>query len=140
MNVNTLINDTDLNREIAELRDHIKNPNHVVSDIIDDTYTDSDGALQTYDWLDFDLLDPQKLGLFKQGAEKAIEFVRTFSSPVDDQGMPAPANTHTDSRHREIDEASGHPTKYCHSGKNRQRPGNDGLAAPAVCQHGQRHA
>ena len=84
MNVNTLINDTDLNVEIAELRDHIKNPNHVVSDIIDDTYTDS--------------------------------------------------------RHREIDEASGHPTKYRHSGKNRQRPGNDGLAAPAVCQHGQRHA
>ena len=93
MNVNTLTNDTELNVEIAELRDHIKNPNYVVSDIIDDTYTDSDGALQTYDWLDFDLPDPHKVGLFEQGAEKAIEFVRTFSSPVDDQGMPAPANS-----------------------------------------------
>ena len=71
-----------------------KNPDfrHLVQ-FIPCTYTDSDGALQTYDWLDFDLPDPHKVGLFKQGAEKAIEFVRTFSSPVDDQGMPAPANS-----------------------------------------------
>ena len=80
MNINTLINDTVLNAEIAELRIHNNNPNHIASYIIDD----SDGALQTYDWQDFELPDPHKVGLFKQGAEKAIEFVHTFSSPVDD--------------------------------------------------------
>jgi len=45
-----------------------------------------DGRTEPIDWLDFNLPDEDKELLFRQGAEKAIEFVRAFSSPVDAKG------------------------------------------------------
>jgi len=49
-----------------------------------------DGSTKPIDWIDFDLPDEDKALLFRQGAEKAIEFVRAFSSPVDANGKPVP--------------------------------------------------
>jgi NTE family protein len=47
-----------------------------------------DGSAEPIDWIDFDLPDEDKELLFRQGAEKAIDFVRGFSSPVDADGRP----------------------------------------------------
>lgn len=52
------------------------------------TYQDGNGT-KSYNWLDFNMSPEHKAGLFKQGAEKAVEFVREFSSPVDGKGKPA---------------------------------------------------
>ena len=49
-----------------------------------------DGRTEPVDWIDFNLPDEDKELLFRQGAEKAIEFVRTFSSPVDASGKTVP--------------------------------------------------
>ena len=46
------------------------------------------GRQEPIDWIDFNLPDEDKALLFRQGAEKAIEFVRAFSSPVDADGKP----------------------------------------------------
>lgn len=51
------------------------------------TYLDpKTGSLESYNWLDFNLPEEYRRGLFKQGAEKAIEFVDAFSGPVDSNG------------------------------------------------------
>ncbi|RMH62911.1 MAG: esterase [Zetaproteobacteria bacterium] len=48
------------------------------------------GKTKSYNWLDFNMSDSHKAGLFRQGAERAIAFVTTFSHPVDNAGQPCP--------------------------------------------------
>jgi NTE family protein len=43
------------------------------------TYKDSNGKTVSYKWLDFNMPDEHKKGLFMQGARQAIEFVKGFS-------------------------------------------------------------
>jgi NTE family protein len=53
------------------------------------TYRDKEtGSLESYNWLDFNLSEEHREGLFRQGAEKAIEFIDVFSGPVDSNGKP----------------------------------------------------
>lgn len=49
-----------------------------------------DGRREPINWIDFNLPDADKELLFRQGAEKAIEFVRAFASPVDADGRSVP--------------------------------------------------
>ena len=60
-----------------------KNPDykHLVQ-YIPCTYKDGKGVVRSYNWLDFNMPDQHKEGLFRQGAMKAIEFVEQFSGPV----------------------------------------------------------
>lgn len=60
-----------------------KNPDykHLVQ-YIPCTYRDKQGVVRAYNWLDFNMPDAHKEGLFNQGALKAIEFVEQFSAPV----------------------------------------------------------
>lgn len=60
-----------------------KNPDyrHLVQ-YIPCTYKDKSGVVRSYNWLDFNMSESHKEGLFRQGARKAIEFVEQFSGPV----------------------------------------------------------
>jgi len=51
------------------------------------TYRDPEtGEMAGYNWLDFNMPEWQRAGLFKQGAQQAIDFVMGFSGPVDVRG------------------------------------------------------
>lgn len=65
-----------------------KNPDyqHLVQ-FIPCTYTDpKSNVVCGYNWLDFNMPEEHKKGLFKQGALKAIEFIDAFSGPVNKKG------------------------------------------------------
>lgn len=64
-----------------------KNPDfkHLVQ-YIPCTYKDESGETRSYNWIDFNMPEEHKKGLFIQGARKAIEFVEGFSGPVDKKG------------------------------------------------------
>lgn len=63
-----------------------KNPDfkHLVQ-YIPCTYEEA-GKVLSYNWIDFNMPDEHKKGLFRQGALKAIEFIEGFSGPVDKKG------------------------------------------------------
>lgn len=48
------------------------------------TYKNSEGNVLTYKWLDFNMPETHKIGLFVQGACTAIDFVNNFSASYDD--------------------------------------------------------
>lgn len=53
------------------------------------TYKDSKtGKSCSYNWIDFNMSEEHKAGLFIQGAQKAIEFIDNFSGPVSNEGKP----------------------------------------------------
>lgn len=54
------------------------------------TYVDEENEEnKNYNWLDFNMSEEHRAGLFKQGARMAIEFIDQFSGPVTKQGKPA---------------------------------------------------
>jgi NTE family protein len=63
-----------------------KNPDYQnLVQFIPCTYKDPDsGQLKSYNWLDFKMSREHREGLFRQGAQKAIEFVSEFSEKWDD--------------------------------------------------------
>lgn len=58
------------------------------------TYRDpASGQVEGYNWLDFNMPEWQRAGLFKQGAQQAIAFIKGFSGPVDAKGKAPAAGT-----------------------------------------------
>jgi NTE family protein len=71
-----------------------KNPDyrHLVQ-FIPCIYKDrNSGEMKNYNWLDFNMSEEHRAGLFVQGAMRAIEFIRQFSGPVDKQGRVTDAD------------------------------------------------
>lgn len=72
------------------------------------TYKEN-GNIKSYKWLDFNMSDEHKEGLFKQGARKAIEFVQGFSSEY--LGFTSKWEYYKDKRARLIDKTEVSTTR-----------------------------